>query len=43
MQNLSIRLLLLIVKARNLHVAAGDIVNADLNANVGESVSTRTW
>ena len=41
-QNLSICLLLLISKANNLKVATWDIGNACLNANVGESVCSRS-
>ena len=42
MQNLSITLLLLIVKSKNLYVAAGDVGNACLITNVGESACART-
>ena len=40
-QNLSIRLLLLISKANNLKIATGDVGNACINANCGEKVYTR--
>ena len=41
MQNLSICLLLLIVKSNNLHVATGDAGNTCLNDNVDESACSR--
>ena len=40
-QNLSIRLLLLISKANNLHIATGHVGNAHFNANVGKSACAR--
>ena len=40
-QNLSICLLLLIMKANNLKVATGDIGNVYINAKVGEKVYSR--
>ena len=37
-QNLSITLVLLIAKSNNLNISTGDVGNACVNANVGESV-----